>query len=559
MATPTDAPPTYNEVTGKSLQVTSRIHSSLKQVIFRLRHGRVYEYNTDRSGENELPWIRSERENQLSSRLYQLPVELLLAITEGLSIVDRFALRRTCRRFAQVSPQPSKPFFSWPFPQQRRDMARLVWRDGACAACLAFRHHPDGRYVRRLYRLREMMWCSRCSLDHPRVFFSPGQVGKPDGERICVGIQGKVWLCAHDRYVTWDDIKRIEEEEEGKKKKKIGRSGRGEGVIECAKCYRRSAVGKILARLGKSDLVQPYTRLQITMPSEEVSLSRGTQGPVVVEVRSKILILQLDPNIPVTRTRLVESLKKIRDTSRLESILCPHLSDEQLLLPFGPATCRCFVDSPSNDEHNDNHHHHHESHRHHQHPEYCTKSRKFRDEWCCCYRRQNPPPHQDDTEPPGQFMPDISLTTWYGSERNRRGMQEHKGIYHAGYCPECQARFSWERRGRRIYLGVERDLPSIQSTTTTTTTGPLVKSWINKLDPQSWGINEDEELRHVAWCEDTECMTRAGWTRLYHLMHVDIDGFKGQQGEKLRDGFAWKSEYLPIPGYSGSPGNSNLG
>jgi len=104
-------------------------------------------------------------------------------------------------------------------------------------------------------------------------------------------------------------------------------------------------------------------------------------------------------------------------------------------------------------------------------------------------------------------------------------------VRHAYKCSLCRAEYSWTRRDPKdgidedgedgiVYLRVKRrikigsGLPKLN---------PLSKDWIRNLDPESWGLTEDEELKHVLWCPDLKCSTRARWNRLLQVLLPLVD------------------------------------
>ena len=154
-------------------------------------------------------------------------------------------------------------------------------------------------------------------------------------------------------------------------------------------------------------------------------------------------------------------------------MLCPHvtLHDGQLLLPFSPSRCACFdclrwID-PSG-----------------------TGSHTF----CCCCR------YREGSRQAGSFL--------------------ERGIYplHSHQCGACRAQYSWIRIGSAVFLGI-RHLRGRYKTTPNPFNKRFARYlyWQYSIHPESWGILEDDELHHVAWCKETSCATGWRWERLYRL------------------------------------------
>ena len=187
-----------------------------------------------------------------------------------------------------------------------------------------------------------------------------------------------------------------------------------------------------------------------------------------------LFLSRLHHGVPVTRAWLREILAAKAHV--LDKMLCPHVTacDGQLLLPFGPDRCACF-DCPRWIDHS------------------CSS-----DPHSCCRC------HCAETAglAAGYFIP---------GEINWR---------HKYNCVICRASYEWLRHGSAVYLRIGT-LRLMQNPTLPVQPRSYPQRsihWLYQLHPDSWGILDDEELHHVAWCDDIHCMTRWRWERLSRLL-----------------------------------------
>jgi hypothetical protein len=187
-------------------------------------------------------------------------------------------------------------------------------------------------------------------------------------------------------------------------------------------------------------------------------------------------LVRLNRGVPITRAWLQEQLEAKAHV--LDKMLCPHVTarDGQLLLPFGPDRCACF-DGPSRIDHS------------------CSRNNSSC--WCCrCNSAKTP-------GLAGYFVP---------GEFNRQ---------HTYRCGICRASYEWRRWGAAVYLQIST-LRGVGELAWPMSVWPHAlfrsHSWLYRLHPESWGILDDEELHHVAWCDDINCMSRWRWERLSRLL-----------------------------------------
>lgn len=90
-------------------------------------------------------------------------------------------------------------------------------------------------------------------------------------------------------------------------------------------------------------------------------------------------------------------------------------------------------------------------------------------------------------------------------------------ICHEYRCVICDTGYTWKRYESTIYLEIitlsgsyDLRVPKESSDHST--------YWLFNIDPESWGILNDKELRHVAGCDDLNCTSRWRWARLSKLL-----------------------------------------
>lgn len=128
--------------------------------------------------------------------LHQLPVELLLDITDLLPPVDILALRATSR-FLRATLK--RPVWSNVKRARRKERAarkafiRRLDRDAFHRLCAA--EHG----TRRPWRRSGKAVCAACKATHPPSSFTPSQLSRAPEKRTCRGRQGALRACEHVR------------------------------------------------------------------------------------------------------------------------------------------------------------------------------------------------------------------------------------------------------------------------------------------------------------------------------------------------------------------------
>jgi hypothetical protein len=441
-------------------------------------------YPTCDTGEYEPSWVLARRANLANCGFYRLPDELMLQIMGNLDDVSKAIALRTCGLFMRImSDQPLccqllGSFYatgiqvSSPFEQRalrtgleaghetlalRKQVDRLLDRDRFCDPCRQFRE--DGRYEKAMQALQGTLWCSHCDKVHKRPLFSAHQRDASSATRICVLAEGKAQFCAH-RSIGWDSAHNVVCRTEF-----CRHPDHDPPWYTCWKNYltRHLTLGYERPRIS---FYHPLNCYRAPMSS------------------TTLFLFHLHRGVPITRAWLQERLTAKAHV--LDKMLCPHVTsrDGQLLLPFGPDCCACF-DCPRWIGHSCS-----------------TDDRPYQDRSYRCCRCNT----AKTSGRAGYFIP---------REYNFR---------HRYTCYICSASYTWRRdgsAGSAVYLEM-RTLTA--SATLSLPVRPrfslryTFSCWLYNLHPESWGILDDEELHHVAWCDDINCMSRWRWESLLRLL-----------------------------------------
>lgn len=444
------------------------IWAKLKNWSLRVKEWYTSSYRTCDVGEHEPLWVSARRSNFAHCAFYRLPEELVLQILGNLDNATQGLAQRTCGLFMRIMFDPT---LDCRLPRQRSKSflplynvdlwpplvlpARdLLDRDRFCDDCLRFRE--DGRYDNAMKALQSTLWCSHCNESHKRPVFSSRQRAASPAIRVCVLAEGKAQICNHESIgYSWDkDLKLISPT---KKPHQICRHPDHDlPWYAFWKHFLEDQYDFELKLLGKPHINLPFP--------EQCALQFRSQATIVLS--------KLHHQTPVTRAFLQERL--IANAHTLGKMLCPHVTvdDGQLLLAFCPSRCACF-DSMRWINHS------------------CTSSKRL----CCrCAAAES-------RGRAGYFLPPYSFSQ------------------HRYECTRCSASYHWGRYGsavtitiRALYGNYKPTLPKYHCPVT------RLSYWVYKLHPESWGILKDDELRHVAWCDDIFCASRWRWERLSRLL-----------------------------------------
>lgn len=120
----------------------------------------------------------------------------MVEIAGRLQLVDLFALQLTCRGIAKSLAeivQEAKRTST----DRAVQYARFLWRCRQARFAVLAQTEKPGEDPKLL--------CSWCTDLHPASYFSPKQITKNPRERMCLGVDAKLYLCPH-RSLTWPQL-----------------------------------------------------------------------------------------------------------------------------------------------------------------------------------------------------------------------------------------------------------------------------------------------------------------------------------------------------------------
>ncbi|KAK8113243.1 hypothetical protein PG984_013769 [Apiospora sp. TS-2023a] len=98
-------------------------------------------------------------------------------------------------------------FFAKQAKEWKLAYCQALWRNRMCNDCAELRSDPDV-YQRAVDRMYTPIKCSGCWTRHPAFLFSILERQKKANQRVCIGREGHVRLCAH-KTINWEDIEKI--------------------------------------------------------------------------------------------------------------------------------------------------------------------------------------------------------------------------------------------------------------------------------------------------------------------------------------------------------------
>ena len=436
-------------------------------------------YPTCDVGEHEPSWVAARRANRMHCLFYRLPEELMLQILGSLDNATKGVAQRTCGLFMTILFDPT--LYSLhsrnygfalgyylvcpPPPRLMQPDWLLINRGRFCLDCLRFRE--DGRYEDAIQALRSPLWCSHCNKCHNRAAFSPRQraVSSP-ATRVCVLAEGKARICRNESITyssSWaEDLRCFPISQIAEPLQPICRHP--DHRLPWYISRQRSQEGRCYPDAQTPSDGAPCIGKLYDSPQPGREQAIGSSAT--------FLLFQIQRGTPLTRAFLQERLIANADT--LGKMLCPHVTvdDGQLLLPFSPSCCACF-----------------DGVRWVHHP--CKEQRM-----CCRCTAAKEPGRV------GYFLEPCFL-------------REH--IYQ---CNVCDASYSWFRYGSAVTITVRVLGGTCNPNMPTERQHRFSRNryWVSRLHPESWGIYEDEELHHVAWCRDIFCASRWRWNQLLRLL-----------------------------------------
>ncbi|KAM7207228.1 hypothetical protein V8F20_002494 [Naviculisporaceae sp. PSN 640] len=460
----------------------------VQKLLHRIRCWYTDSYPTCDTGDYEPPWLSGRRANLANCRFYQIPEELVLQILGNLDYVSRAMARRTCGLLLRISfdrtlvpetqltsntntPHHTLDIAIWPPLEQ--PSSKLPSTEGIKIVkqvndlldrdrfCRPCREfRNDGRYETALQALQRRRYCYHCSRSHERPFFSARQMSPLNTSGECILAEGTAQFCGHLFF---------------------GRQSL-EGAVSPGEhpCRHPDHDPPLYTRLKdslKGVRSCAYRRPHLVNFDVPKNAGEGPwRGPSSTVT---FFVAHLHHGVPVTRKRLQEKLDAKAHV--LNKMLCPHITagDGQLLLPFGPDRCGCF-----------------------QSPRWIGHDNSFPESCCRCKADRYP-------NRAGYFLPGLNLD-------------------HRYECPVCLCEILWRRKESAVYLEIKMlnrfDHKTKWPSTTVAFQLPCREfHWIFKIHPESWGITDDEELRHVAWCDDITCRSRWRWESLARLWEARLE------------------------------------
>ncbi|CAK7275198.1 hypothetical protein SEPCBS119000_006573, partial [Sporothrix epigloea] len=282
-------------------------------------------------------WLLNRRKNELSSKFYGFPSELLLHIFGEADFLTQLMLRSTCSRFAELITSldvkryqgPNAPRLAylntWPLhgtEEQRlavqKQLSTLVRRDrpDLCKECEAF--EQSGQLDEAIRKLRKILWCSYCERYHDRGMFSFAQRKQWSTLRMCIGWEGRLRLCPHISY-SWAQV-------EARKRRSELQRQHGKFSMVLLICPQGCHWSGSYNSFGtKEDSFEAKEAAPWKLVNR-VYLGALKHGPKPVPELAGTWanhVFDIDPDRPLTRHTFREALEKL-DTSKHGPHLCPH-------------------------------------------------------------------------------------------------------------------------------------------------------------------------------------------------------------------------------------------
>lgn len=427
------------------------------------------------TGEDEPLWMSAWRANLASCGFYQLPDEILLQILNNLDYVSKAMVMRTCGLLLRI--MFDRALFSQVSNQSG------YWRDVQIWPPF----EPSKWNIPLEARL-----CLRQQVDHlldRDRFCGPCRRFREDGryEKALLALQATLW-CSHCMRMHKRLLFSLQQRA-ASCATRVCVLVEGKAPV-CAHMSIDLKFAQNFKSNGEEERVETcrhpeHDSTWLTHRKNSLTARQGCERPRVrsshagddewfkLRNETQIFLFHQPRGVPVTREMLHERLTE--KAHLLDTMLCPHVraGDGQLLLAFNPARCLC-LDNYAWVNHS------------------CT-----REDFFCCrcnmLKRSSP------------------VTAFMSEDRDE--------LRHQYCCAICQAVYRWRRDGSAVYLKIDSFNGSYCSVLRKPLNFYLTGcSWLCRIDPESWGILNDEELHRVAWCSDLNCASRWRWERLIRLL-----------------------------------------
>lgn len=163
-----------------------------------------------------------------------------------------------------------------------------------------------------------MLFCSGCGMSHGSLLFSQEQLSRPDENRICIGREGVLRLCAHKAF-SFDDIETMERETLASRNIRF--------VCRHEDHYQASWEKRWGREWG-----------ELSFPSLRVWRSRSGGDPHIT-IRSSLRVLRCYSDDIITREGLNNAFRAIAPTT--SSWICPHLRFDHPRLTYAYSSLDC--------------------------------------------------------------------------------------------------------------------------------------------------------------------------------------------------------------------------
>lgn len=476
------------------------------------------------------PLVAATRHNQ-ARPFPQLPDGVVLLVASHLDDTAVECLRRASRRFPPLLAEAvrARDFYEGkklallrrgPFPWPRlwsiksdkpegRALLRLLDSDRYCAGCLRAREAPD--WLDRVGRLRRYLRCAVCGVEHPACLFSAEQRRRPLRRR-CIAHEGFIRLCAHDGgIVRWSDVVKLRRDAVAN-----GELFKSRGCMDNSHftaCGEPGRDIKALAEKLSEHCKYEMPSMRYGLPTlgvvRNVNNGFGEGDTIVMFWLAHIPLGRLG-EWPPTASTLRRRLAELEDNAGrfMTQTTQPHIQELQALRCFDPNDCECVYFEGSEDvDWRPYRPLHQKPHMLHGSDEAASK----------CYldsaRRLTPFPQHRRPSPSTR---DRQLEKM-SSEPIRICKPD---AARCGIAEKCHKTRNRVTKMKSLYgpglLNISVDLchsdsPCLRVKYHRNISGPgpletnIPEGWYQSLDPDSYGLTNDEDGRGVYWCREPEC------------------------------------------------------
>lgn len=466
-------------------------------------------------------------------RLPRMPDNVLRAVIQNLDNCGVECLRRVSRKFTPLCddeiltrPHTFQPRMklkdrggpsAWPrfeaFSGRWRDsttgererLLQLLARDWYCVGCREAREAPD--WDLRVERLTRYLHCYSCDTEHPRCLFSAQQRRSSTRRRRCIAHEGHFRLCQHDEgIVRWSEISRIRERLDEGVEDEEDYEIRCEHISHVVPCAHTGT-----QRSGQTNY-EPYCDNEccIEQPSPTLSVT----GSEIWLYWTAHLPMKSNGQ-PLTAVDLRPRITKIRESCGRFLYPATFTGDVPEMRCFDPNYCDCvLLEGQEN-------------------VEMRFGSLLHRKRVCRLKtsRRLNPlPPKPSFTASLVDGIRRLFLThKWEFRRKCESSPKRH------------QARLGFNLWSGSGLTDIEcwpchsGDSCLVFDYARTLTVGcdeAIGAQWYRALDPDSYGLTEDEEGIEIYWCRQNECKNYygrvPGFSRIIRRaeFHRSVDGYR---------------------------------